>query len=64
MKTGMAKGILAMMFVWVIGVELVAWWCLDMSALCGTEFWPVVMWGVTPVSMLAGASVGALVRSR
>lgn len=57
------KGLLAMMFVWVIGVELVAWWCLDMSALGGMEFWPVVLWGVTPFSMLAGALVGCLVRT-
>lgn len=63
MKTGMAKGLLATVFVWVIGVELVAWWCLDMSELGGKEFWPVVLWAVTPCSILAGTFVGCLVRS-
>ncbi|MEP9322407.1 hypothetical protein PPMP20_04595 [Paraburkholderia phymatum] len=63
MKTSMAKGLLTTIFGWVIGVELVAWWCLDMSALGGEEFWPVVLWGVTPLSIVLGVLVGRNLRS-
>jgi hypothetical protein len=54
----MARGILAAAFIWVIGVEIVAWWCIDVSTLGGEAFWPDVVWGVTPVSILAGVLIG------
>ncbi|WP_087736545.1 hypothetical protein [Paraburkholderia piptadeniae] len=54
----MARGILAAAFIWVIGVEMVAWWCIDVSALGGEAFLPDVVWGVTPVSILAGVLIG------
>ncbi|MBN3754682.1 hypothetical protein G3N95_17150 [Paraburkholderia sp. Tr-20389] len=63
MKSRMAKGLLTTIFIWVVGVELVAWWCLDMSALGGKEFWPVVLWGVTPLSIAVGTFVGRNLRS-
>lgn len=54
----MAKGILAAVFIWVMGVEIVAWWCLDMSVLGGESFWTFVLWCVTPASILAGIMIG------
>jgi hypothetical protein len=63
MKTRIAKGCLAAVVAWVIGVELVGWWCLDVSALGGESFWPIVLCGVTPFSIIAGASAGYLARS-
>jgi hypothetical protein len=54
----MARGILAAAFIWVIGVEIVAWWRIDVSVLGGDACWPHVVWGVTLVSILAGILVG------
>jgi hypothetical protein len=56
----MTKGLLAAAVAWVIGVEIVAWWCLSVSALGGAGFWPAVLELVTPCSVLVGVMVGRL----
>ena len=60
MKICMTKGLLVAAVAWVIGVEIVAWWCLSVSALGGPGFWPAVLELVTPCSLLVGVVVGRL----